>query len=213
MIKQMYDYKFFVDNYPYRYDSIFRKYYKQQEKKYRYHIKVNRDINSHVDFEMFRSNESLDIILSKLKDIAFQVTRIVDFRSEFPEPREYVYNKFEDEEWVTEEYYLRDNFIGNRDKSTDKFFYKVWYSKYRNEKCLIDEDMIQIVYKSIEVKKYRNEKIKASIFTLYPSREIKYDFTVTDKLEKIVEKIKRDNINGFYDDMLERIKNDFGLRC
>lgn len=31
MIKQKYDYKFFVDNYNYRYDSMFRKYYNMLE--------------------------------------------------------------------------------------------------------------------------------------------------------------------------------------
>lgn len=212
MEKQKYDYKFFTDNYSYRYDSIFRKYYKQQENKFRYFIIIEGDINV-CKSTVYRCNETLEDILSELENIKFQRAKIVDHRSEFPEPREYIYNKFQNNEWITEEYYLRNRFTGRRNRTSDTWVYKIWNDKKYIYSCIVDDNYISIYYDGIIVRKYRDNDIEVNKYVAFSeSIKLKFDRDVTDKLKVIMKRIQQDNIDGFYDDMIEKIKNDFGIK-
>lgn len=209
MEKQKYDYKFFVDTYSYKYDSMFRKYYKQQEKKYRYFIIIEEDINI-CKSTVYRSNETLEEILLELDEMEFQRAKIIDYISEFPNPKEYVYNKFQGDEWVTEEYYLRNRFTGRRNKTSDTWVYKIWHDRKYIYSCTMDDDLISVYYDGIEVSKYNGRNIKVEKYLpLSKPKTLNFDRDVTDKLRFIIKRIQKDNINGFYDDMIEKIKNNF----
>lgn len=211
MIKQKYDYKFFVDNYSYRYDSMFRKYYKMLESKYRYFIIVTKDCNKHQS-EVFRSNSSIEDILLELKDIEFQMAKVIDNYSKFPEVYSYHYNKHFGLQWITETYRLRSSSLSLRNRSADKWYYKYWNDKRYIWSCLVDDDTCQICFKGIYISNYKGKIKVGKPVPFSESIELKFDTDTVDKLKRVVKRIQKDNINGFYDDMIERIKNDFGIK-
>lgn len=210
MIEQKYDYKFFAENY-WNYDRMFRNYYKQQEKKFRYFIVVNRDINTYTDSKVYRSNDSIEGVLMELKCMEFQTTTIIDTQAEFSQAKKYIYNKFEKNEWICEEYYLRDRLVGRKNATTGKWVFKMWFSKDQLSTILIDDDYIHVTYGNIEVNKYKDSDVTFRQYTLVDSPKKKVNSDVLDKVRNVIKKVKKDNLNGFYDDVIKKINYEFGL--
>lgn len=211
IIKQKYDYKFFVDNYNYRYDSMFRKYYKILENEYRWFIIVTKDINEYSS-QVFRSNLSIDIIFSKFKDMNFQKAEIIDNKSMFPGVYKYTYNKILDNEWITGDYMLRNGVSSLRNMTTNKWIYKYWADKKYIYSCRIDDDTCDVYFDGISVSNNKGLVKVEKYIPFSNAKELKFDMGVKDKLEKITKRIQKDNIDGFYDDMIKRIKNNFGVK-
>lgn len=211
IIKQKYDYKFFVDNYNYRYDSMFRKYYKILENEYRWFIIVTKDINEYSS-QVFRSNLSIDMIISKLKDMDFQKAEIIDNNSNFPEVYKYTYNKFSGHEWITEDYMLRNGVSSLRNATTNKWIYKYWADEKYIYSCRIDEDICYVYFDGISVSNYKGTVKVEKYIPFSDSKELKFDTDIKDKLKKIIKRIKKCNIDGFYDDTIERIKSNFNVK-
>lgn len=211
MIKQKYDYKFFVDNYNYRYDSMFRKYYKTLENKYRWFIIITKDINEYSS-RVFRSNLSIDMIISKLKDMDFQKAEIINNKSNFPEVYKYTYNKFSGNKWITEDYMLRNGVSSLRNATTNKWIHKYWVDKKYIYSCRIDDDTCYVYFNGISVSNHKGTVKVEKYIPFSDSNELKFDRDIKDKLEKILKRIQKNNVDGFYNDMIERIKSSFGVK-
>lgn len=210
MDSQKYSYKFFQDNYSYKADNMFRKYYKQQEKKYRYSITVNKDINSNKYYEMYRSNESSEEIISQISNMDFQVATIRDFRSQFPNATQYKINNI-DKLQVVEEYYKSGVLVG-RKILDGEFIFTIWNDNKKAESCRISGEDIYVFYDGISVYNNNGEIIVHKSITLSQGYDIKYDSDVRDRLEKILKRIIRDNTSGYYSDMIDQFKIKLGVR-
>lgn len=142
----------------------------------------------------------------------FQKAEIIDHGSKFPQVYKYTYNKFSGNEWITEDYMSRNGISSLRNMTTSKWIYKYWIDKKYIYSCRIDEDTCYVYYDGVSVSNYKGTVKVEKYIPFSNSKELKFGSDVVDKLEKIIKRIQKDNVNGFYDDMVERIKNDFNIR-
>lgn len=212
MIKQKYNYSFFYDNYKYRHYRMFKNYYKRLEQQYRYFIILKKDINRIGTSEVYRSNLSIDELLQVLKGMTFQVAEIQDTQSSFPDPVEYEYIKINDFEQIVKIY--------RNEQSQTRRFYNgdliyMYYADYKSPlvSARMDNKSIQICYNGYEIRKYFDDKdiIVRKTVPLSTPISIKYTSEHRDLVEKVIKRILRDNREGFYYELVNSVKGEFGI--
>lgn len=231
MIKQKYGIRFFVENYPYRANKMFDKYYKKLEEEYRYFILVEKNYFLGGKADVYRSNNSLENIIKQLDNMEFQVATITDYQAEFPQIHKYTYYKMNDMQYITAHYQLRSSESVqlyktypsydklckiNNNKKQGEFYRKVWHKDNGNLHLAawVSDDMIDLTYGSVKMV-YDRGKTYAYQYSLMGCNieipRVEIDGDLRDKIFRIIKAMRKDNIEGFYDDVIERIKFEFGL--
>lgn len=226
MIKQKYSSKFFVENYPMCWRKMFNKYYDILKDQYRFMVSISQDFYGvSNNTEIYRSNNSLEEIIKQLDNTTFQVAYITDFRAEFPKPYKYTYYKMRDMQYITAHYMLRNSEsvqmyksypsykVSNKNYKKDgNFYWKKWNKYTKDTKMnVFASEHIEVTYDNIKMVCDKNGETYAYQFTLVNSPKVKINTDHLDKIKKILKLVEKDNINGFYDDTIEKIKSSFGI--
>lgn len=218
MFRQKYDYNFFYNNYKYSHYSMFKRYYRALEERYRYFILLKENINLTGQAKVYRSNLNIDELIDELKDMKFQVVEIHDVWSRFPEPTEYEYSKITDLNGKSHEYLTK--IYKNKHSQTKRYYddelIYMYYSDYSKYVCAarLDHDSIYISYKGYNIVKYFNHKdilVKRTVPLSNPII-LRYDTEHKEMVKKVLNKILKDNINGSYNELIESIENEFKIR-
>lgn len=212
MIKQKYNYSFFYDNYKYRHHNMFRNYYDKLEKQYKYFILAKRDINKH-DVDVYRSNKNIDDILKEIDSMDYMSVEIQCVQNKFPEVAKYLYIHVDDFKQVTKIY--QNNLSETRRMNNDELIWMRYanYNKHTATALIDNSGYIRISYNGYTIA-YRKENgitVHKSV-PLSPGMHMKYNSDHKEMVEKVLKRILKDNINGFYDEMISKIKNGFGIR-
>lgn len=212
MIKQKYKYRFFYDNYKYTYISMAKRYNKMQDKKYRYFIKVDRDINSHSEgtYEIYRSNNNIDEILQELDLMSFVVAEIVDNWSKFPQVSQYIYLKNVSFKQIVKTY--KHGHSETRKLMDDTVLYSYWASY---EKTVMSVNLSENIEVACGNYRFTSSNDRIEVRRLVPlsdSVKMKYNSDHRDMIEKVLKKLNRDNLEGFYDEMICKVRENFGIR-
>ena len=225
MIKQKYGSKFFIESYPMCGYKMFEKYYKRLEDQYRFFIIVQHNYydSTYSTTDVYRSNNTLENIIEQLDNMNFQCVTITDFRAEFPQAYKYTYYKIGDMQYITAHYMLRNSesvqmyksYLSYRKanksyKGDGNFYWKKW-NKYTNGTIMeiFASEHIEVTYDNIKMVCDKNGETYAYQFTLVNSPKVKINTDHLDKIKKVLKLIEKDNVNGFYDDTIERIKSSF----
>lgn len=232
MIKQKYGSKFFVENYPMCGYKMFEKYYKRLEDQYRFFIVVQHNYynSTYNTSEVYRSNNSLENIIEQLDNMDFQCATITDFRAKFPQAYKYTYYKINECQYITAHYRLRcDESVqlyktypsyrkaNKNTKGDGSFYYKSW-GKTINQTVMgarISSREIFICYNGWHMfctKEGKTYAVHMSIASPgYNPPKVKINDTHLDYIKRVIKFMKKDSINGFYDDAIEEIKSSFGI--
>ena len=231
MIKQKYGIRFFVENYPYVANEMFVKYYKKLEEEYRYFILVEKNYFLGGKADIYRSNNSLENIIKQLDNMEFQVATITDYQADFPQAYKYTYYKMNDMQYITAHYQLRSSesvrlyktypsydklYKINKGRKQGEFYRKVWHKDGSNLHLAawVSDDMIDLTYGSVKMV-YDRGKTYAYQYSLMGCNieipRVEIDGDLRDKIFRIIKAMRKDNIEGFYDDAIERIKCEFGI--
>ena len=227
MIKQKYGSKFFIENYPMCGYKMFEKYYKRLEDQYRFLIVVQHNYydSTYNTTDVYRSNNSLENIIGQLDNMDFQCATITDFKAEFPNPIEYTYYKIGDMQYITAKYKLRNSDSVQMYKSypsyrkanktykkDGNFYWKTWNKYTKDTKMnVFASEHIEVTYDNIKMVCDKDNKTYAYQFTLVDSPKVEINTDHLNKIKRVLKTVEKDNINGFYDDVIERIKNSFGI--
>lgn len=232
MIKQKYGSKFFVENYPYRGYKMFNKYYKRLEDQYRFFIVVQHNYynSSYGTSEVYRSNNTLENIIEQLDNMDFQCATITDFRADFPQAYKYTYYKIGDMQYITANYRLRcDESVqmyksypsyrkANKDwKKDGNFYYKKWNRTVNNTNMgAWVSDIVEVFYNGWQISCTKEGETYACHISIaspgYNPPKVKVTEKHLDMIKRVVKFMKKDSIDGFYDDVIEKIKDSFGIR-
>ena len=210
MIKQKYNYKFFVDNYKYRHDSIFKKYYKHQENKYKYFICIEDDININKSI-IYRSNGSIEKIIDQLDNMSFQRATIREIQSVFPNVYQYTYDKLGNNKYITKEYKLRGTDAGRINYFNDDTIYKIWYDEKYICSVTYDNNYLRIYFDGINVTYYNNTIDVYKTILDIGKIQLKYNTDIKDKIEKLLRRMLKDNKNDYYTEVINYICNTFNI--
>ncbi|MGL5715193.1 MAG: hypothetical protein ACRCX2_19405 [Paraclostridium sp.] len=209
VIKQEYNYKYFYDNFL-NSISMYKRYNKMMEEKYRYSIIVTKNINDN-KVEIYRSDSSLSNIIKQLDNMTFQEAKIRDYRQQFPKPIQYKYTKFQDIKSITTEYHTEKGCAARYNEQG--LIYKYWSCSKPVASVRMTQEDIYIFYNGIYKYYYFDSdeiKVHKSV-PLNPGYYIKYDRDCKEMIEKLLKKLMRDNKTGFYDDMVQMIKDKFQI--
>ncbi|MGL4801959.1 MAG: hypothetical protein ACRC18_06810 [Cetobacterium sp.] len=212
MIKQKYNYSFFYDNYKYRHHGMFRNYYKKLDKEYRYFIIPKENINKYSEVA-YRSNLDIDQIINELKQLNSQVAYITDKWASFPDVTQYEYINIEGYQDITK-IYQNGNGVTKR-KYNNELIYMYYANYHKNVmSARIDNSSVQVYYKGYTITSYFEDEIKVhKSVPLSPGIYMKYSSSEhKEMVEKVLNKVIKDNVRGFYDELIQSIKEEFRIR-
>ena len=207
MEKQKYDYNFFYKNYKYRHNKMFKNYYKLLSDKYKYQIIIRYKSNS----EIYRSNLDINEILNVISNTKSDTVEVINVNSVFPECYKWEYININGNKQITKVY--KNNLSETRKTMDNKLIYNIWWSKKGNYTILEDMDSISISYGSYRITSMYNEN-KITVYKSIPLSQGHYlDYNTNHKeiIEKVLKVLIKENLEGFYDNMITRIKNEFNL--
>ena len=207
MEKQKYDYNFFYKNYKYRHNKMFKNYYKLLSDKYKYQIIIRYKSNS----EIYRSNLDINEILNVISNTKSDTVEVINVNSVFPECYKWEYININGNKQITKVY--KNNLSETRKTMDNKLIYNIWWSKKGNYTILEDMDSISISYGSYRITSMSNEN-KITVYKSIPLSQGHYlDYNTNHKeiIEKVLKVLIKENLEGFYDNMITRIKNEFNL--
>ena len=207
MIKQTYDYEFFYNNYRYRCNKMFKNYYKNLSGRYKYQIIMKYKDNQ----EVYRSNLDSGSILNIISNAKSDAAEVINVNSVFPECYKWEYININGNKQITKVY--KNNLSETRKTMDNKLIYNIWWSKKGNYTILEDMDSISISYGSYRITNRNNEN-KITVHKSTPLSQGHYlDYNTNHKeiIEKALKVLIKENLEGFYDNMITRIKNEFNL--
>lgn len=207
MIKQTYDYEFFYNNYRYRCNKMFKNYYKNLSGRYKYQIIMKYKDNQ----EVYRSNLDSGSILNIISNTKSDTVEVINVNSVFPECYKWEYININGNKQITKVY--KNNLSETRKTMDNKLIYNIWWSKKGNYTILEDMDSISISYGSYRITNRNNEN-KITVHKSTPLSQGHYlDYNTNHKeiIEKALKVLIKENLEGFYDNMITRIKNEFNL--
>ena len=208
MIKQTYDYEFFYNNYRYRCNKMFKNYYKNLSGRYKYQIIMKYKDN----LEVYRSNLDSGSILNIISNTKSDTVEVINVNSVFPECYKWEYININGNKQITKVY--KNNLSETRKTMDNKLIYNIWWSKKGNYTILEDMDSISISYGSYRITSTNNED-KIKVHKSIPfSQGLYLDYNTDHKemVEKVLKMLIKENIEGFYDKMIARIKLEFGIK-
>lgn len=208
MIKQKYGYDFFYNNYRYRCNKMFEKYYKNLSDRYKYQIIIKDKYNS----DVYRSNLEIDNILSIISDTECNIGEIINVNAAFPECYKWEYININGNKQVTKVY--KNNLSETRKTIDDRLIYNIWWSKKGVYTTLEDMDYISISYGSYRITSRNNEN-KITVHKSTPLSQgcyLDYNTDHKEMVEKVLKVLIKENIEGFYNNMINRIKFEFGIK-
>ena len=210
MIKQKYNYKFFVDNYKYCHDSIFKKYYKHQENKYKYFICIEEDININKSI-IYRSNEPIEKIINQLNNMSFQRATIRDIQSIFPNMYQYTYCKIGNNKYITKEYKLRGIDAGRINYFNDNTIYKKWHDERYTWSVTYDNNYLWIYFDGINVTYYNNTIDVYKTILDIGKIQLNYNMDIKNRIEKLLKRMIKDNKDNYYTEVITYICDIFNI--
>ena len=208
MIKQKYGYEFFYNNYRYRCNKMFKNYYKKLSNKYKYQIIIKYKNKS----EIYRSNLDIDNILNIISNTKCDIAKVINVNAAFPECYKWDYININGDKQMTKVY--ENNLSKTRKTIDDKLIYNIWWDKKGIYTILEDRDYISISYGSYRITSTNNED-KIKVHKSIPfSQGLYLDYNTDHKemVEKVLKMLIKENIEGFYNDMITRIKFEFGIK-
>ena len=207
MEKQKYDYNFFYKNYKYRHNKMFKNYYKLLSDKYKYQIIIRYKSNS----EIYRSNLDINEILNVISNMKCDICEIRNIKALFPNCYKWEYININGEKQITKVY--KDNLRETRKTIDGKLIYNIWWNKKGTYTILEDTNSISISHGSYRITSMFNEN-KITVYKSIPLSQGHYlDYNTNHKeiIEKVLKVLIKENLEGFYDNMITRIKNEFNL--
>ena len=207
MEKQKYDYNFFYKNYKYRHNKMFKNYYKLLSDKYKYQIIIRYKSNS----EIYRSNLDINEILNIISNMKCDIGEIRNIKALFPNCYKWEYININGEKQITKVY--KDNLRETRKTIDGKLIYNIWWNKKGTYTILEDTNSISISHGSYRITSMFNEN-KITVYKSIPLSQGHYlDYNTNHKeiIEKALKVLIKENLEGFYDNMITRIKNEFNL--
>ena len=207
MEKQKYDYNFFYKNYKYRHNKMFKNYYKLLSDKYKYQIIIRYKSNS----EIYRSNLDINEILNVISNMECDIGEIRNIKALFPNCYKWEYININGEKQITKVY--KDNLRETRKTIDGKLIYNIWWNKKGTYTILEDTNSISISHGSYRITSMSNEN-KITVYKSIPLSQGHYlDYNTDHKeiIEKVLKVLIKENLEGFYDNMITRIKNEFNL--
>ena len=207
MEKQKYDYNFFYKNYKYRHNKMFKNYYKLLSDKYKYQIIIRYKSNS----EIYRSNLDINEILNVISNMKCDICEIRNIKALFPNCYKWEYININGEKQITKVY--KDNLRETRKTIDGKLIYNIWWNKKGTYTILEDTNSISISHGSYRITSMSNEN-KITVYKSIPLSQGHYlDYNTNHKeiIEKVLKVLIKENLEGFYDNMITRIKNEFNL--
>lgn len=208
MIKQKYDYEFFYNNYRYRCNKMFKNYYKNLSERYKYQIIMKYKDN----LEVYRSNLDSGSILNIISNTKSDTAEVINVNSVFPECYKWEYININGNKQITKVY--KNNLSETRKTMDNKLIYNIWWSKKGNYTILEDIDSISISYGSYRITNRNNEN-KITVHKSTPLSQgcyLDYNTDHKEMIEKVLKVLINENIEGFYDKMIARIKLEFGIK-
>lgn len=207
MEKQKYDYNFFYKNYKYRHNKMFKNYYKLLSDKYKYQIIIRYKSNS----EIYRSNLDINEILNVISNMKCDIGEIRNIKALLPNCYKWEYININGEKQITKVY--KDNLRETRKTIDGKLIYNIWWNKKGTYTILEDTNSISISHGSYRITSMFNEN-KITVYKSIPLSQGHYlDYNTNHKeiIEKVLKVLIKENLEGFYDNMITRIKNEFNL--